>query len=167
MEVVAHLHRTRYVNERWVKPCIEREREDKPPTPSSIAINLREARPVSLKPANDPLSLIPPPGCRQLCVNVRAGSMFLILHFFWLVLITVVGGLEAMSRTGWGTNHLLACRWWCRFYITTKGEVGGGGFASHTQRPCREGASLSGKALLAAHMSCHGYLELICIVSSI
>jgi len=55
--------------------------EDKPATPSSIAINLREARPVSPRPANNPLSLVPPPGHRQLRVNVRAGLTFLDFIF--------------------------------------------------------------------------------------
>ena len=55
--------------------------EDKPPTPASIAINLCKACTVSARPANDPLYLVPPPGCRQICANVRAGSLFLDFTF--------------------------------------------------------------------------------------
>jgi len=157
VEVTAHPNRTQHTNGRggggggshFTTSLNAKGEEDKPPTPSSIATYQSQGGPpppscLRLRPPSSPCvpptPLVKPHVRHRLRVNVELPLRLDVLSdrgftFFVLGPIPVVGGLEAMLRTGWppASEQVVAPT----LSDPMSGEQRGGGCDSRIQCPSR------------------------------
>ena len=152
--------------------------EDRPPPPSSVVAScevvtttstiLRTCLRVRARPCPSSLQATTPhPTPGRLRVNARpppVGSMF--RRVVLLGPLRVVGGFEAMSKTDWGEDRPPASGQ----VMTPERRALAAvlrAYSAHVEGVLAPTSAGRWRGLLAAHTSCHRYLELIYIVSSI